>query len=489
MPDTRVHEIFGAAAAEPAARPDGIEDTISERLVVQCVIAFEGLVWFATGLLAMGSGTMQAKSVYAVLASLAGSLAACMLSRLAGAYELRRFHAANGLVRAFLGWALASGALYALMILAEPRYDFDRFTLAAGSATALVLIAVFRLHLRFRVGRWRRQGRLAIRVAVVGTGPVAVRLLRFVATSEPKSFRIVGVYDDDAKHLPTHCMGQPIRGTLDDLVRDARRLSIGTVLVAQPLAADRLLIETMDKLRQIPADVRLCPDNFGLRLRSVGVSQLGGLTFLNAVDRPLRDWMWVLKAIEDRVLAFLILLLIAPVLLVVSILLKLDSPGPVLFRQRRYGYNNQLFEVLKFRTMYHDARDERGEQLTRRNDARITRLGRFLRRTSVDELPQFLNVLRGEMSIVGPRPHALSAKAGSLLYHEAVKYYDARHRVKPGITGWAQVNGWRGETDTVEQIRKRVEHDLYYIEHWSLLFDLEIIARTILVAFNGRHAF
>jgi exopolysaccharide biosynthesis polyprenyl glycosylphosphotransferase len=219
------------------------------------------------------------------------------------------------------------------------------------------------------------------------------------------------------------------------------------------------------------------------------VSHLAGLTFLNVIDRPLRDWNWIAKVIEDRVLSALILALISPLLLAVAILIKLDSPGPVFFRQKRYGFNNDLIEVLKFRTMHHAAADVNAEQLTRRNDPRITRIGSFLRRTSIDELPQFLNVLRGEMSIVGPRPHALKAKAGTLLYQEAVKYYDARHRMKPGITGWAQVNGWRGETDTIEQIRKRVEHDLYYIENWSVSLDLRIIAQTIFGGFTGRHAF
>jgi exopolysaccharide biosynthesis polyprenyl glycosylphosphotransferase len=185
----------------------------------------------------------------------------------------------------------------------------------------------------------------------------------------------------------------------------------------------------------------------------------------------------------------MILTLISPLLLFIALLIRLDSPGPVLFRQKRYGLNNRLIEVLKFRTMYHEARDENAEQLTRRNDPRVTRVGAFLRRTSMDELPQFLNVLRGEMSIVGPRPHALAAKAGRLLYQDAVRYYDSRHRMKPGITGWAQVNGWRGETDTVEQIRKRVEHDLYYIENWSIRLDLKIIIRTVLGGFTGRHAY
>src|SRR6185312_5420531 len=239
----------------------------------------------------------------------------------------------------------------------------------------------------------------------------------------------------------------------------------------------------------VPVHVRLCPDSFGLRLGQVEASYIAGHTFLNVIDRPLSDWRWIAKTIEDRVLGALILTAITPLLLAVALLIKLDSRGPVLFRQKRYGFNNRLIEVLKFRTMYADKTDANAEQLTQRNDPRITRVGAFLRRTSLDELPQFLNVVRGEMSIVGPRPHALAAKAGTLLYQDAVKYYDARHRVKPGITGWAQVNGWRGETDTVEQIRKRVEHDLYYIEHWSILLDLKIIIRTILGGFTGHHAF
>jgi lipopolysaccharide/colanic/teichoic acid biosynthesis glycosyltransferase len=181
--------------------------------------------------------------------------------------------------------------------------------------------------------------------------------------------------------------------------------------------------------------------------------------------------------------------MIAPLLIGIAIAIKIDSPGPVFFRQRRYGFNNGLIEVFKFRTMYHEMRDDNADQLTRRGDPRVTKLGAFLRRTSLDELPQFFNVMRGEMSIVGPRPHALSAKAAGRLYDEAVRDYASRHRVKPGITGWAQVNGWRGETETLEQIRKRVEHDLVYIERWSLWLDLKIIGLTILRGFTGDKAY
>ena len=190
-----------------------------------------------------------------------------------------------------------------------------------------------------------------------------------------------------------------------------------------------------------------------------------------------------------RILAAAITLLISPLLLLIALGIKLDSRGPVFFRQQRRGYNNEIIEVLKFRTMYVESTDHHGDQLTQRNDPRVTRFGGFLRRWSLDELPQFLNVLRGDMSIVGPRPHALQSKAGSVYYQDAVPLYDARHRVKPGITGLAQVRGWRGPTETVTQIRKRVEHDLYYIEHWSLWLDLKIIFLTAFKGLRSENAF
>jgi Undecaprenyl-phosphate glucose phosphotransferase len=353
----------------------------------------------------------------------------------------------------------------------------------------MVLLLGVRILLRMQIKRWMRDGRLSELVAVLGAGPIARRLLMHL-NAQRASIRIAGIYDDqlDGPAFGS-CMGHRIAGDLDALVADIRRLEISTVIVALPLSADLRLAAALNKLNLVPVDVRLCPDEFGLAFGHFDVSHVGGLTLLNVMDRPLRDWRRIGKEIEDRVLAAMILMLISPLMLVVSLLIKLDSPGPVFFRQKRYGFNNELIEVLKFRTMYNNARDENAEQLTRRNDPRVTRLGAFLRRTSIDELPQFLNVLRGEMSIVGPRPHALAAKAGRLLYQDAVGYYDARHRMKPGITGWAQVNGWRGETETIEQIRKRVEHDLYYIENWSIRLDLAIILRTIFGGFTGRYAY
>jgi Undecaprenyl-phosphate glucose phosphotransferase len=301
--------------------------------------------------------------------------------------------------------------------------------------------------------------------------------------------RVLGVFDDASELRQRDFGGHRVLGDIDALVDYARRNPIDSVIIALPWSAEQRIAAIIERLNVLPVDVRLCPDMIGFRLRRSGVSHLGDVPMLTVFEKPFADWRLVIKVVEDRLLSALILMLIGLPMLAIALAIKLDSPGPVFFRQKRYGFNNQLIEVLKFRTMYHTVRDDNAERLTSRNDPRVTRFGAFLRRTSLDELPQFLNVLRGDMSIVGPRPHALAAKAGGLLYQEAVREYAARHRVKPGITGWAQINGWRGETETLEQIKKRVEHDLAYIENWSLLLDLKIIFRTIFTGFTGQRAY
>jgi Undecaprenyl-phosphate glucose phosphotransferase len=308
--------------------------------------------------------------------------------------------------------------------------------------------------------------------------------------SDPESaVRLVGVYCDADGARAADCGGQRIAGDIEALVQDARRLPIDMVVLALPWSDEARILAAIERLRTLPLNVSLCPDGIGFQLGRCPIHHLANLSTLSIQHKPLTGWHHVVKAIEDRTVAAAALVFLAPLLATIALLIRLDSPGPVLFRQKRYGFNDQLIEVLKFRTMRDDARDQNAEQLTRRNDPRVTRVGAFLRRTSLDELPQLFNVLRGDMSIVGPRPHALRAKAAGVLYPEAVRNYSARHRVKPGITGWAQVNGWRGETETLEQISKRVEHDLFYIEHWSILLDLKIILRTALGGFTGRHAY
>src|SRR5205814_7254319 len=230
-------------------------------------------------------------------------------------------------------------------------------------------------------------------------------------------------------------------------------------------------------LRRLPVDLRLSAEPIAGALPIRGISEVGTVPMLDVAERPLKNWNALAKLIEDKVLGVLLLLLFAPLMALVALLIRLDSRGPVLFVQERFGFNNNVIRVLKFRTMYIERGDVTGAERTVPNDPRVTRVGRLLRTLSLDELPQLINVVRGDMSLVGPRPHAVAMRAGDRLYCEAVEQYLHRHRVKPGITGWAQVNGLRGEVDTLEKARARVAHDLYYIEHWSPWLDLRILLK------------
>jgi exopolysaccharide biosynthesis polyprenyl glycosylphosphotransferase len=246
----------------------------------------------------------------------------------------------------------------------------------------------------------------------------------------------------------------------------------------------------LKKLWVLPVDIRLSAHSNKLRFRPRSYSYLGNVPVLDVFDRPITDWDVVMKYLFDKIVGGLALICAAPLMLLVAIAIKLDSRGPVFFKQRRHGFNNELVEVYKFRSLRADMTDHSVQKSVTKDDPRVTRVGRFIRKTSIDELPQLINVVfKGNLSLVGPRPHAVHAKAANRLYDEAVDGYFARHRVKPGITGWAQVNGWRGETDTNEKIQRRVEHDLYYIENWSVIFDFYILAKTLPALAKSENAY
>jgi exopolysaccharide biosynthesis polyprenyl glycosylphosphotransferase len=228
----------------------------------------------------------------------------------------------------------------------------------------------------------------------------------------------------------------------------------------------------------LPVDIRLSAHTNKLRFRPRSYSFIGSVPFFDVFDRPIRDWDHVAKRAFDIVFASLALLVLSPLLVAAMIAIRLESPGPVLFRQKRYGFNNEVIDVLKLRSMFHHFADPTAKKVVTRNDPRVTRVGRFIRKTSIDELPQLVNVLRGELSLVGPRPHAVNGHMSNRLFEDVVDGYFARHRVKPGVTGWAQICGWRGEMDTEDKVRRRVEHDLEYIENWSVWFDLRILLLT-----------
>ncbi|NPU27317.1 exopolysaccharide biosynthesis polyprenyl glycosylphosphotransferase [Bradyrhizobium denitrificans] len=256
-------------------------------------------------------------------------------------------------------------------------------------------------------------------------------------------------------------------------------ISVDLVLFALPISAETRILDMLKKLWVLPVDIRLSAHTNKLRFRPRSYSYLGAVPTLDVFEAPITDWDLVMKWLFDRLVGALILLLALPVMALVALAIKLDSPGPVLFRQKRFGFNNERIDVFKFRSLYHHQADPTASKVVTKNDPRVTRVGRFIRKTSLDELPQLFNVVfKGNLSLVGPRPHAVQGKLQNRLFDEAVDGYFARHRVKPGITGWAQINGWRGEIDKEEKIQKRVEFDLYYIENWSVLLDLYILLKT-----------
>ncbi|HEX6015522.1 MAG TPA: undecaprenyl-phosphate glucose phosphotransferase [Geminicoccaceae bacterium] len=353
---------------------------------------------------------------------------------------------------------------------------------------ALAALVVLHGAVAVAVGRGQRAGWLATRVALVGAGPQADHFIGHVRRHDP-GVVVLGIFDERRSRVPDRVAGCRVLGTLDDLIAFARAEPIDQIIVTLPQHAANRRLAGFEKLRDLPVDVRLSPDLPGMELAGRGVAELAGMPLLRVFDRPLTGWGSLAKAVEDRLLAALVLALGAPLMLVVAVLVRAGSPGPALYRQRRYGFDNRPIEVLKFRTMYVERCDgaDTGEVvMARRQDPRVTPIGRLLRRTSLDELPQFLNVLKGEMSIVGPRPHAV---AHNERYAGLIDGYLARHRVKPGITGWAQVNGLRGEAETLARMQERVRYDLHYIENWSLLLDLRIILCTLLVGFSHPNAY
>jgi Undecaprenyl-phosphate glucose phosphotransferase len=320
------------------------------------------------------------------------------------------------------------------------------------------------------------------RAILIGNGDSAARLAAFLAVRD--AVQIVGVLGFRGG-LPEGAGGWPVLRSLRAACSAIQAGEADLVIVALPEAASRRIAAIMRRMSGMAVDIRLAPDTARFYRPDARVSSIGGLPFLHLSDKPIAGLGAAAKRTEDLLIGVPLLCLAAPLMLLVALAIRLDSPGPVLFVQPRLGFNNRIIRVRKFRTMQGRAADEDGCRQAVRGDPRVTRVGRFLRRTSLDELPQLLNVVRGSMSLVGPRPHALGTAAAGLPFEVAAADYEARHRVKPGITGWAQVRGWRGETDTVEKLRCRVEHDLHYIAHWSLWFDLRILALTVGAVFRG----
>jgi Undecaprenyl-phosphate glucose phosphotransferase len=345
------------------------------------------------------------------------------------------------------------------------------------SAAISLVVAIFPTRYGAQiVVRWVVEtGLIARRAVIAGGGQEAARLIRSLGERQVNDIRLYGIFDDreDARS-PKQILGIPKIGGYEDLVAFVRASEIDLVIIALPCAAEKRIKWLLDEFRVLPVEVRLSTYS-----NDYAFSRPGQVAFLEGLKRSFSPKCRLIKRLFDVFFALGALALLWPVMLIAAVAIRLESSGPILFRQHRHGYNNRTIEIIKFRSMYAEMADPLARQVVTSGDPRVTRVGRFLRRSSIDELPQLFNVLRGDLSLVGPRPHAIEAMSSQQeRFSKIVDGYSARHRLPPGITGWAQINGWRGEIDNPQKLVERFEHDLFYIENWSFWLDLKILFRT-----------
>ncbi|MEY2883803.1 MAG: hypothetical protein RL490_1527 [Pseudomonadota bacterium] len=419
------------------------------------------------------------------------ALAYAVFSESFGCYDLdAQFSLRTAWQRVATGWLTVALFMITLGFLLKSSDAVSRgwaLSWFLGGGTSLLLT---RAGATFWVRRLKQRGTFNQRVAIFGAGAQGQRFAEYVRSQERLTISMVGFFDDRRDgRVPSSAANVPVLGNLSALISMIRDGRVDQVVVALPWSAEARLQQVVSRLALTPVKVRLAPDlaSFAFARRPMVV--LGDIPMMTLFERPISGIDAVVKQVEDQILSTIILLLIWPILLAIAIAIKLDSPGPIFFRQPREGFNNKTFKVFKFRSMYENAGQIDFIQQASRVDPRVTRVGRFLRRSSLDELPQLFNVFAGDMSLVGPRPHAPSTRAGGRLFSDVVASYAARHKVKPGISGWAQVNGWRGETDTEDKLIKRFEHDLHYIENWSIWFDFYILFRTVGSVLLPKNAF
>ena len=390
--------------------------------------------------------------------------------------------------RVSLGWLVVISILALLGYATKTAIILSRKVVLTWMAASPVVLVGLRLVVYFSLRWLREQGRNTRTVVIAGAGDLGRRLAKNVGDTPWLGMRLFGFFDDAVQGeviLPGGGQSHPVLGTLDDMITYIRHNQVDMVYLALPMRAEGRIRQVVDALQDTTASVYFAPDVFTFSLLQASFTDLRGIPLISLWETPFYGINGWVKRAEDLVLASLILLFVSPLMALLAIGVKLSSPGPVIFKQRRYGLDGHEIIVYKFRTM---TVCEDGPKVAQacQNDQRVTPLGRFMRRTSLDELPQFYNVLQGSMSIVGPRPHAVTHNE---YYRRLIPGYMLRHKVRPGLTGLAQVNGWRGETETLEKMEKRIEFDLDYLRRWSLWLDLKIILLTIIRGWRDSHAY
>lgn len=473
---------------------EGTRTSVPIDLVVFVVRALEFLTVILAGIVAVyfWADRISTLSIRVYGQSmLLGALIYALVAEIMGAYDVDcHFSVRRAWQRVLSSWVVTGLFLVTIGFLMKVSEDYSRGWALTWFAVTAVMLAGTRAAMTMWIRRLKGQGVFNSRVAIYGASAQGQKLAQYVRGNSKLTITLVGFFDDRRDgRVPIIVDDLPVFGTSDDLVAMIRDGLIDQVIVALPWSAEQRIQQVVQKLALTPVRIRLAPDlaNFAFAHRPLVL--LGDMPVITLFERPISGTDAIVKRAEDLVFTSLIMLFIWPIMLLTALAVRLDSPGPIFFRQPREGFNNQRFDVLKFRSMTHEKCQTDGVKQATRGDKRVTRVGRIIRATSIDELPQLFNVLKGDMSLVGPRPHAPSTRAAGRLFHEVVQTYAARHKVKPGITGWAQVCGWRGETDTEEKLVKRLEYDLYYIENWSVTFDIYILFRTVFAVLFPKNAF
>lgn len=385
----------------------------------------------------------------------------------------------------FISWGIAATSVLLYLFFSKTSVDYSRVTIAIWFAITFLGLIGWRYAFAAFLENVRSKGYNTRKIAIIGLTSSGQRLAQQILEHPETGFRLAAIYDDRTPDRIEKTYHNYLDGSVAAGVDKAKNNEFDAVYIALPITAEKRIKDILVLLGNTTANVQLVPDLFIYSLMKASMSHVGDIQTISVYDNPMRGTSAALKRIEDIILSLGILTIIAIPMLVIAAMIKFTSRGPVLFKQDRYGLDGKKIKVWKFRSMTVTENADKVVQATK-GDARITPLGSFLRRTSLDELPQFFNALKGDMSVVGPRPHAV---AHNETYRNQVDYYMLRHKVKPGITGWAQVNGWRGETDTIDKMEMRIQFDLEYIRNWSLWLDCKIVLFTVFRSFNDKNAY
>jgi len=433
----------------------------------------------------IGSVALMPRSYH--WAILCTSSLALLCLKFCGVYQAFRGRSVVSLFKHMMSaWLILMFLFLFSMFFTKISTVFSRVWFGEWWALSLILLSLSRMIVLI-VLRWaRRKGYNRRFVAIIGASSLGRKVAKSLQQALWAGYEVCQFFDDDPTKHNKNVRGVQVKAFPTNAEKYFRQHNFDEVWVCLPLRAETRIREILYALRHTPINVRLVPDVFGLSLMNFSMANVAGINALNLREKPLAGALQLAKILEDRILGTIFFILTLPMMIIIALLIKLTSPGPILFKQKRYGLDGKEINVYKFRSMQVHQEVDGKVTPARKCDGRITPLGCFIRCTSLDELPQFFNVMQGRMSIVGPRPHAI---AHNEEYKDLVDQYMLRHMVKPGITGWAQVNGFRGETDTLDKMKKRVKYDLYYIENYSLWFDLKIIFITIFKGFIGKNAY